>query len=90
MMTISFWIDDANSIAKAFRLGAYQQAGEPLANFVNRIALLPESTATTKMPELVQILNELLKCHKSCDWLGVADYLEFELVNWLRKLQSNN
>lgn len=89
MTTISRLIDEATDIAKTFRLGRYQQAGKPLSDLVDQIAQLPETAPTAAKQGLAQILGDLLKCHKCNDWLGVADYLEFELVTWLRQLQSD-
>lgn len=73
------WASEAREIARAFRLGSYMQAGDPLAELLRQVAEEPAS----RQAELVAILDAILACHKRDDWLGVADYLQFELVDWL-------
>jgi len=38
--------------------------------------------------DFIVLINDLNKCHKNSDWLGVADCLEFDLVIWLERLNS--
>lgn len=79
----SEWQFEAREIAAAFRLGASLQAGEPLAAFLGKVAQALGKAPSAQKEDLSRILDELLACHKNSDWLGVADYLEFELVDWL-------
>jgi hypothetical protein len=82
----SEWQVEAREIAAAFRCGASLQAGEPMAALIGKVAQAPGNAPSEMKDELSRILDELLACHKSSDWLGVADYLEFELVDWLGRL----
>jgi hypothetical protein len=86
MTTLSEWHAEAKSIAAAFRLGACMQAGDPMAVFIRQVAQAYAGVPSASREELSRILEALLACHKSNDWLGVADYLEFELIDWLRRV----
>lgn len=77
------WCVEAREIAAAFRLGLSMRAGDPMAEFVRKVALEVGDSSSSMKDELSGILEALLSCHKRCDWLGVADYLEYELVSWL-------
>jgi hypothetical protein len=86
MNSSSVLISDAKKIAAEFRLGKNMQASESLAELVTSVGQQSAHASTPKNQELSQILKNLLDCHKNDDWLGVADYLEFELVEWMHGL----
>lgn len=79
----SEWEVEAREISTGFRLGASLQAGEPMAALIREVAQALGNAPSVLKDDLSRILDELLACHKNNDWLGVADYLEVELVDWL-------
>lgn len=87
MSQVAHWESDACRIAAAFRLGSCMQAGDALADLVRQVAVAPGAGSAALQAELAVILEALLACHKRDDWLGVADYLQFELVDWLHRTE---
>ncbi|MGB4065201.1 MAG: hypothetical protein WBK19_15355 [Azonexus sp.] len=85
MSQVAHWESEACRVAAAFRLGSYMQAGDALADLVRQIAAASGAGSADRQAELAVILEALLACHKRDDWLGVADYLQFELVDWLHR-----
>lgn len=85
MTRASQWCAEAKEVARAFRLGASMQAGKPMVELISKVAQEVGNAPSPLKDELSRILDALLASHKRSDWLGVADYLEFELVDWLRR-----
>lgn len=67
----------AKEIANLFRLSKHIEAGLLLAEYFDR--LLTFNSANDK--DLENAISSILSCQERKDWLGLADYLEFELVH---------
>jgi hypothetical protein len=80
---------EAREIARAFRLGAFLHAGEPMAALISKVAQALGNSPSSLKDELSRILEDLLASHKRGDWLGVADSLEFEMRDWLRRFGAD-
>ena len=85
-MNIDFIIHRLQGFALQFRLGRPLEITEDFVIFL-----------TENIPELVgmksrskfsiqEIVSSILKCQEAEDWLGLADYLEYELPEFLNNL----
>ena len=41
------------------------------------------------LPSVTKILNGLITCQESEDWLGLADCIEYELIEFLENIQTD-
>lgn len=83
------WEDDAKSLALQFRLGMSVPAAIAMVEFVQRLANQARYFPSPYATEFGDLVGKMLACQKSHDWLGLADYLDTELIDWLRRLQKS-
>lgn len=74
----------ALTLALAFRLGKNTQAALDMADMVNTLIAIFPTTESVDRQKLGQILGQILQCQERRDWLGMADYLEYELQDLLQ------
>ena len=77
----------ALKLALEFRLGSNTQAALDMAEMANALIAIFPTTNPSSVQQLGSILGQILQCQERRDWLGVADYLEYELKDLL---QSGN
>ena len=75
----------AVEIANLFRLGKNIEAGLLLADYFVELVNLKGVNAQ----DLSNVISSILNCQEHKDWLGLADYLEFELVHIIGGSVSN-
>ncbi|WKE66727.1 hypothetical protein PVT67_05655 [Gallaecimonas kandeliae] len=68
--------------ARLFRLGMNTEAALEMVTLLEEIIGLVSKSGQPQ-PQLVQVFGEMLRCQERQDWLGLADYLEFELQELL-------
>lgn len=74
----------ALELALEFRLGKNTQAALEMAEMVNTLIAIFPTTAPASVQQLGHILGQILQCQERHDWLGLADYLEYELQELLQ------
>jgi hypothetical protein len=74
----------ALTLALEFRLGKNTQAALGMAEMVNALIAIFPATKPASVQKLGQILGQILQCQERRDWLGLADYLEYELQDLLQ------
>lgn len=67
----------AKKIAGLFRLSKHIEAGLLLADYFDELMIDKDRTNS----DLDNAITSILSCQERKDWLGLADYLEFELVH---------
>ncbi|MED5526701.1 hypothetical protein [Gallaecimonas pentaromativorans] len=78
MKTLAQCQQQCLALARLFRLGMNTEAALEMVPLLEQITA--QLTAGGKpQPELLQVLGMMLGCQERQDWLGLADYLEFEL-----------
>lgn len=82
------WIDDAQGIAAQFRLGMSVPAALTMVEFIGRLANGGGALPPLLASEFGQLVGKMLACQEAHDWLGLADYLDTEMVDWLKRLQD--
>ncbi len=63
--------------ASLFRLSKHVEAGLLLANYFDELVDLKNVDSS----DLGNVIACIVSCQEHKDWLGLADYLEFELVH---------
>lgn len=89
MQTLSECQQRATQLAQQFRLGITTQAALELATLAEDLIRCFNPGADTaftvqQCSELQAILVAILQCQQQRDWLGLADYLEYELAALLQ------
>lgn len=68
-------------LATLFRLGMHTQGA---MDMLSTLEALPAVVPAEHAPMLAQYLQQMLDCQQHQDWLGLADYFEFELMALLK------
>ena len=70
----------------SFRLGKSLEVTDDLINFLAEIVPQTIGRESNNQVTVEDIFSKILHCQKSEDWLGLADYLEYELSDFLADL----
>ena len=70
-------------IARNFRLGLSVDAALALSNVMGALISCASAFSAASQIELSTLVAHILQCQESRDWLGLADYLEYELADLL-------
>jgi hypothetical protein len=72
--------EDARHCARLFRLGRNVESALDMVDlFTHLMPLFAEGPDATQQ-QWLQLLQAMLARQEALDWLGLADYLEYELV----------
>lgn len=71
------------TLAKRFRLGLHIEAALELPVLLKSLLPLLPTLSPTAQQQLPQVMSAMLACQERGDWLGLADWLEYELVQLL-------
>jgi hypothetical protein len=83
MLTIIQCKQHATALALQFRLGITTQPALELAELAGQLISLFATAPPQQNTQLQQLLTAVLQCQQNRDWLGLADYLEYELQQLL-------
>ena len=67
----------------SFRLGKSLEVTDDLINLLTEIVPQTIGLKSNNEVSIEDIFSKILHCQKSEDWLGLADYLEYELPDFL-------
>jgi hypothetical protein len=84
MATITQCRQHAAKLALQFRLGITTGPALELAALAEKLISLFSRATPQQYGQLQQILTAVLQCQQQRDWLGLADYLEYELADLLQ------
>ncbi|KIH85937.1 hypothetical protein [Pseudomonas batumici] len=73
-------IGQARACAALFRLGRDVEAALDMVKVFETAQSLLEGASTESRRRWMQLLTDMLACQESQDWLGLADWMEYELV----------
>ena len=73
----------AMALALQFRLGITTQPALELAELAGQLISIYAAATPQQSTQLQQLLTLMLQCQQNRDWLGLADYLEYELQQLL-------
>ncbi|WP_121184337.1 hypothetical protein [Pseudomonas parakoreensis] len=90
MTTIEQCVDECRQCAGLFRLGRDVEAALDMVEVFEGAQQLLMSAPATVQQDWSLILTQMLDCQERQDWLGLADWMEFELIEVLQKARSAN
>ncbi|QXE09006.1 MULTISPECIES: hypothetical protein [Pseudomonas] len=90
MTTIEQCVDECRQCAGLFRLGRDVEAALDMVEVFEGAQQLLMSALATVQQDWALILTQMLDCQERQDWLGLADWMEFELIEVLQKARSAN
>ncbi|MHB2059362.1 hypothetical protein [Pseudomonas sp. HMWF006] len=73
----------ASDCAVLFRLGRDVEAGLVMIDLVTDIQPSFDKASQQGQQEWLQVLAQMLQCQETQNWLALADYLEYELIQVL-------
>ncbi|MGE8411751.1 MAG: hypothetical protein ACN6QY_05225 [Pseudomonas sp.] len=76
---------NARDVAGLFRLGRDVEAAGVMIELFEPVQRLVDVAPVPVHQDWARLLGLMLACQEAQDWLGLADYLEYEMVEWLRE-----
>jgi len=80
------WLETANKLALQIRLGFNVEVGLLLVGYVETLVNAYPQFPAEQQRQFQLILSAMLKCQENQDWIGLADYLEYELQQLITDL----
>lgn len=71
--------NEANDLALKIRLGHNVEAGLMLVTYLEQLVTVYPKFPVEQQRQFQSILSAMLACQERQDWIGLADYLEYEL-----------
>ena len=78
-ISVALWQKDANNLALKVRLGHNVEAGLMLVTYLEQLVTVYPKFPVEQQRQFQSILSAMLACQERQDWIGLADYLEYEL-----------
>ena len=90
MTAIEQCVDECRQCAGLFRLGRDVEAALDMVEVFEGAQQLLMSAPATVQQDWALVLTQMFDCQERQDWLGLADWMEFELIEVLQKARSSN
>ena len=88
MKTITM-IENMRRYASFFRLGRPLEVTDDFITSLGEIMPYVIGKGGDTLPSVTKILSGLMTCQESEDWLGLADCIEYELIDFLENIQTD-
>lgn len=75
----------ARAVARLFRLGCDVEAAGVMVDLFESVQAGVDTAPGAFQQDWARLLGAMLACQEAQNWLGLADYLEYELVDWLQE-----
>jgi hypothetical protein len=82
------WSERGRGIARQLRLGMTVPAALSMVELIGDVAQGRGQLPAALEAGFADLVGRLLACQEAHDWLGLADYLEYELVDWLERIET--
>ncbi|MGC5700258.1 hypothetical protein J4P02_08630 [Pseudomonas sp. NFXW11] len=76
----------ARETAGLFRLGRDVEAALAMIELFDPVQSRVDGAGAAIQQQWADLLGAMLGCQEAQDWLGLADYLEYELLEWLQAI----
>ncbi|MCX4217020.1 MULTISPECIES: hypothetical protein [Pseudomonas] len=83
MSALQGCIDECRRCAGLFRLGRDVEAALEMVDVFEGAQQLLVSASPDIQQSWAQVLTRMLECQECQDWLGLADFMEYELIGLL-------
>ena len=80
------WQKEGNDLALKIRLGHNVEAGLMLVTYLEQLVAEYPKFPVEQQGQFQSILSAMLACQERQDWIGLADYLEYELQQLFTEL----
>ena len=87
-ISVQLWQKKANDLALKIRLGHNVEAGLILVTYLEQLVAEYPKFPIEQQRQFQSILSSMLACQERQDWIGLADYLEYELQQLFTELNS--
>ncbi|MGF6220738.1 hypothetical protein [Pseudomonas sp. YL-218 TE3947] len=84
MSGLESFVVDSEQCATLFRLGRDVEAGLAMIELIVAVQPSFDLTPQVVQQQWVLLLGQMLECQEAQNWLALADYLEYELVQLVR------
>ncbi|MGF6091336.1 hypothetical protein [Pseudomonas sp. 18173] len=81
-------IDEYRQCAGLFRLGRDVEAALNMVDLFDEAQRLFARTPQDVQQAWALLLRQMLACQERQDWLGLADFMEYELIELLEKVPA--
>jgi hypothetical protein len=82
------FVIEAQQCAALFRLGRDVEAGLMMIELIDAVHPAFDSTPPAIQQQWAWVLGQMFACQEAQNWLALADYLEYELVELLTESLS--
>ncbi|AZE47522.1 hypothetical protein C4K04_1834 [Pseudomonas chlororaphis] len=79
-------VDECRQCAGLFRLGRDVEAALTMVDVFEEAQQLLVSASADIQQSWSQVLMHMLDCQERQDWIGLADYMEYELIDLLENV----
>lgn len=83
-------IEQLSNYAALLRCGRSLEVSQELINFLSEILTHIVVNKGDRLFVFQEIVSAVLRCQEAEDWLGLADYLEYDLPDFLKSLRELN
>lgn len=87
MSALEQCVDECRQCAGLFRLGRDVEAALVMVDVFDEAQRLLSTAPRDIQLKWTQVLTQMLACQERQDWLGLADFMEYELVDLLESVQ---
>lgn len=88
MSALETFVADAQHCAALFRLGRDVEAGLAMIELAGAVHPAFDSKPQEAQQQWSFVLGQMFACQEAQNWLALADYLEYELVQLLNNTLS--
>jgi hypothetical protein len=81
-------LDCSSQCAGLFRLGRDVEAALLMVEFFDELQLSIVGAEPVLQKEWAHLLAQMLDCQEAQNWLGLADFLEYELVGLIEAVMA--
>ncbi|KOY01475.1 hypothetical protein [Pseudomonas nunensis] len=87
MSALEQCVDECRQCAGLFRLGRDVEAALAMVDVFDEAQRLLSAAPRDIQLKWTHLLTQMLACQERQDWLGLADFMEYELVDLLESVQ---
>ncbi len=88
MSALEQCVNGCRRCAGLFRLGRDVEAALTMVDLFDEAQQLLATVPQDVQLHWAQLLTQMLACQERQDWLGLADFMEYELIDLLQSVQT--
>ncbi len=88
MSALSLCKDECRQCANLFRLGRDVEAALTMVDVFEKTQQCLSSASVDVQQAWARVLGQMFECQERQDWLGLADYMEYEVLDLLESASA--